>query len=844
MNGLLQRSSWRYLLRHPWLFGLSILGVALGVAVVVSIDIANDSAEKAFNLSAERVTGTTTHQIVGSAGPLDDDIYRALRVEHGIRPSAPVVQGYVLTDTTNRTLQVLGIDPLADAPFRPYVGGDSDLNLPTFIAQQRTAFLSTPTATDLGISPGDSLYVSSDGRTKRVLIAGLIEPSDEHSRRALENLLLVDIATAQWLLGMRGELSRVDLIVPNTPDQESRIRSIEEILPSSAELIRSSARTETVEQMTRAFELNLSALSLLALIVGMFLIYNTMTFSVVQRRTLLGRLRALGVTRRELFSNVLGEAALIGIIGTVIGLLLGTFLARGLVQLVTQTINDLYYVVTVRELTTSTGTILKAIALGLGGTVLTAVAPAYEATTTPVNRVLQRSQEESRIRRLTPWLAGAGLVLGGAAGGLLLLPVQDITISYAALFLVLLGFTLLTPALIGTIAGAVRPVMSRSFGVLGRMAARGLVTNLSRTAIAIAALSIAVAATVGVGVMVDSFRNTVTVWLDYTLQADIYVQPPSMVMRRSGATLNEDLIEQFKQTPGVAGFHTVRSLDVRSEYGATDLAAVDLSPLTQETFRFREGSAEQAWEAMAGGSLIISEPYSYRHDLHRGDTLRLQTRRGERPFLVAGVYYDYGSEMGTVMMGRETFADYYEDRGAAGLALYASEGTPVEDLISRLEAIDREQQVVIQSNRGLRETSLRIFDRTFTITTVVRLLAIIVAFIGVLTALMALQLERTRELGVLRANGMTPGQVGGYVSLQTGLMGLIAGILALPLGLLLAAVLVFVINKRSFGWTLQFAVAPEILLQAAALALAAAIIAGAYPAWKMAMTNPAEALRD
>jgi putative ABC transport system permease protein len=846
MSALLQRSSWRYLLRHPWLFGLSILGVALGVAVVVSIDIANDSAENAFRLSAQRVTGNATHQIVGTAGPVDDDIYRQLRVEHAVRPSAPVVQGHVLHEGTNRTLQVLGIDPLADGAFRPYVGGrTSDLDPSTFIAQGPTGFLSPSTADALEISPGDSLQLSVDGHPKSLLIAGLIEPRDDHSRRALENLLLVDIATAQELLEMNGQLSRIDLIIPDSPERAERVSGIENILPAGARLQRSTDHTATVEQMTRAFELNLSALSLLALIVGMFLIYNTMTFSVVQRRTLLGRLRALGVTRRELFAGIVGEAAVIGLLGTIVGLLLGNLLARGLVELVTQTINDLYYVVTVRKLTLSTGTLLKGIGLGLGGTVLTAAAPAYEAATAPVTRVLQRSREESNIRRYIPRLAGTGILLGIAAGVLLLLPGESINLSYVALFLVLLGFTLLTPAFVVAIARGIRPAMSAAFGVLGRMAARGLITSLSRTAVAIAALSIAVAATVGVGVMVDSFRSTVTVWLDYTLQADIYIQPPSVAMRRGGATLDQELVERFQQTPGVAGYHTIRSPEVSSEVGSTDLVAIDLSQRTRRTFQFKEGSAEEAWPAMrTGEDIIISEPYSYRHDLHRGDSLRIHTHGGERAFHIAGVYYDYGSEMGTVLMGRESFGENYQDPGAAGLALYASETTTVDELIDRLQATGRDQQIIIQSNKSLRETSLQIFDRTFTITTVVRLLAIIVAFIGVLTALMALQLERTRELGVLRAIGMTPGQVGGYVSLQTGLMGMTAGILALPLGVLLASVLVFVINKRSFGWTLQFTVTPDILLQAVGLAFVAALVAGAYPAWKMATTRSAEALRQ
>lgn len=845
MSCLLQRSSGRYLLHHPWMFGLSILGVALGVAVITAIDIANVSAEKAFELSARRVTGSATHQITGTAGGLDEEVYRKLRVEYGVRPAAPVVQGYAEMERRGRTLQILGIDPLADAPFRPYAGSGGDLDLSAFMAQGAAALLAEPTARELSVVPGDSLQLSVNGRIKSVAVVGLIHPADEYSSRVLENLLLVDIATAQHLLEMNGELSRIDLIIPEGEEGARQLEYIEGLLPSDAQLVRSSARTETVQQMTRAFELNLSALSMLALIVGMFLIYNTMTFSVVQRRSLLGRLRALGVTRKELFTTVLGEAALIGLIGTVLGLLLGWVLATFLVRLVTRTINDLYYVVSVRELTVSLPTLAKGIGMGIGATVLTAAVPAYEAASARITEVLQRSREESSTRAYLPWLTVAGVLLGCAAAALTAVSGQNLVVSYIALFLVLAGFALITPVLVIGWARLVRPLMEIVFGVVGRMSARALVTTLSRTSVAVAALTVAVAATVGVGVMVDSFRSTVVVWLDNTLQADIYVQPSSAAGRRGEAVLDAELVDLFQDVPGVVDAHTIRRLEITSEFGTANLAAVDHSEHTRRTIRFKERTSDAIWTALGEERVVlVSEPFSYRHDLRTGDTLRLRTRGGNEPFRIGGVYYDYGSGQGTVLMSRQIFEQYYEDPGAAGLALYTAPDVPVEDVVRRLRAVERDQEVAIQSNRALREASMNVFDRTFTITTVLRLLAIIVAFIGVLTALMALQLERIREVGVLRANGMTPGQVGRYVSLQTGLMGLVSGLLAVPLGLLLAVVLVFVINKRSFGWSLQFTASPEILLQAVLLAVAAAILAGVYPAWKMATAKVAEALRE
>jgi putative ABC transport system permease protein len=357
---------------------------------------------------------------------------------------------------------------------------------------------------------------------------------------------------------------------------------------------------------------------------------------------------------------------------------------------------------------------------------------------------------------------------------------------------------------------------------------------------------VAIAATVGVGIMIDSFRGTVSDWLQQSLQADVYVQPPSLVFRRSTATLDSTVAARLRTVEGVAASYSVRRVAVQSNVGRTELVAIEPGPETADIYQFKSGTPSSAWEAVRSGpSVLVSEPYSYRYGVGVGDTLRLQTDRGPRPFAIRGVYYDYGSDLGVVLMSRSTYEQYYEDRGVSGLAFTAADTTSVDALIADMRtSVAGLQDVIIRSNKALRETSMRVFDRTFTITTVLRLLAIAVAFIGVLTALMALALERRREMGVLRATGMTPPQVGGYLTLQSSLMGAIAGILSLPLGYVLAYVLVFVINKRSFGWTLQLTVPGDVLLQALALAVVAALLAGLYPTWRMARASPALALQD
>jgi putative ABC transport system permease protein len=848
MSAILWLSSLRYLLRHPWQVGLSVLGIALGVAVVVSIDLANDSARRAFGLATETVTGRATHQIVGGPTGLPEEAYRRLRVEGGVRQAAPVVEADVPAPAfPGRTFHLLGIDPFAEAPFRPFLtaasaGGD----LSALLVQPGTVLLSSETATQLGLSLGQRFDLRVGAVRQTVTLVGTLEPANDVSRRALENLIIADVSTAQEVLGTQGRLSRIDLILPEGAAGEAAVERLRALLPDGAQVVPAAARSQALEQMTAAFNLNLTALSLLALIVGMFLIYNTMTFSVVQRRTLIGTLRAVGVVRREVFVLVLSEAFIIGLVGTALGLLLGIVLGRGMVRLVTQTINDLYFVLSVRELAVSPLALVKGVALGLGATLVAALAPALEATAAPPRAVLSRSVIEGRALRDAPRLAVAGLISLALGTVLLFLPSRDLILSFGALMAVVLGFALLTPLATVLLMSVLGPAAGGLFGVLGRMAARGVVAALSRTAVAVAALMVAVSVTVGVGVMVDSFRQTVVNWLESSLQADVYVSAPSLISNRADTTLDPGLVARLEADPGVDWIGTYRRVTVEAESGPTELVALRIDRRSYSAFSWKEGDPAAIWPAFESGEgVIVSEPYAYRHDLGAGSPLRLNTDRGERAFRVAGVFFDYGSDQGVVMINRPAFEALWDDRGVSSLGVYAKPGVDVDALVADLrERVGPDQDVLVRSNRALREASLAIFDRTFAITDVLRVLTTLVAFVGVLSALMALQLERTRELGVLRANGLTPRQLWGLVASQTGMMGLVAGLLSLPVGLVMALVLIYVINRRSFGWTLQMQVDPLILVQAVLLALLAALLAGMYPAFRMARTSPAVALRE
>ena len=850
----LLRLAWRHAWRRPLQSAFLIVGVAIGVAMIVAIDLANGSAGRAFELGTETITGKATHQIVGGPSGMDEQVYVDLRTKLGYRLSAPVVEEYVAAPALDaQPMRLLGVDPFAEPPFRNYLGGETRIDtgggfLSSLLVRPDTVLISAETAARFGLQPGDPLDIQIGINDHTLTIAGLLQPTDDLSRRALDGLLIADIATAQEVLGKIGRLDRIDLIVPDGPAGEAVLASIRPLLPPSVRVVSSAARGGSVAEMTAAFSLNLTALSLLALLVGMFLIYNTVTFSVIQRRPVIGSLRALGMTQREIFGMILLEAGLLGLLGTGLGLGLGIVLGRGAVSAVTQTVNDLFFVVAVRDISIPVWTLVKGGVSGMAAALVAAAIPAWEAAGVPPAGALKRSDVEQRVLAILPWISGAGGVLV-VLGGLLLIPTGNLILSFAGLFGLIIGIALLTPGITLLLMNALQRLIGQRLGIVIRMAPRDSVRSLSRTSVAIAALMISVSVIIGVSVMIGSFRLTVEQWLDDVLQADIFVSAPTLGANRTTATLDATLAGALMDFPGVIDASTSREVEVAARLAdGTELdvrVAGILKDLAGEDRRYKAavGDTAATWLAVEAGGVVVNEPMANRYGLALDDEVTLYTDAGPRPFPIVGVAYDFDVQP-ALLMADAIYRANWDDTAVSAVALFVEPGADVDATVAELRtAFAGQAELVIRSNRGTRQSALDVFDRTFAITFALRLLATLVAFIGILSTLMSLQLERSREIGVLRASGMTRRQLWRLTLLETGLLGSVAGLVAMPTGFLLSLVLIYIINLRSFGWTLSMQLQAGDFVNAFLIALLAALLAGLYPAWRMGRTQPADALR-
>ncbi len=830
---------------HPLQKFLLFLGIAIGVAVVVAVDLANESIGRSFQLSTQSISGRATHQIVGSSDTLDQSFYVGLKKKVADLPLAPVVSGYVqLVQHDNRTMQLLGIDPFVDTSFRNYLGSASSLPnqdiLVSILTQPGQVLISKDLADELKLNPGDSLDLQTNRGTQKVVITGLLNSSDSFTREALSGVILTDISSAQEILAMGERISHIDMIVD--PEDSGSLAAIESNLSGDARLVSVQKNANTVRQMSNAFELNLRALSLLALLVGVFLIYNTITFSVVQRRAQIGTLRALGVTRQEIFGLIQVETLFWGMLGSFAGLLLGIALGTSIIKLISQTISDLYFVLTVNTFYLNVWQFLKAFLLGILASVISAAFPAWEAANISPVDALRRSSLERKISRNLALLTTTGLLLLVIGYLLLLVPTTTLGVSYLALLAIVCGSAMLVPVLTKAIMKVIG-VLFRIFpGIIGRMSSRNISRSLSRTGGSIASLMIAISVIIGVGNMVGSFRSTVVSWLSNTIQADLYISPASHLSRK----LDNTLKDAFQQLPGVEEVYSIQTRQIRfGDYANSSIVSLDRD-VAKRTWIWRSGDDHVMEQKFNQGWVFISEPFAFKHGIQgkKGSALMLETSMGPQEFRLAGIFRDFSSEQGIIIMQDNTFRRFWGDDSVFGVSLFVKEGASVDKVRKEIEReFGAKHKLIIRSNKGLREAAIEVFDRTFTITIALQILAGLVAFIGVLNTIMSLMLERSREIGTLRANGMTINQLWRLVFTESGFIGLLSGLFAIPLGTAMAWILVFVINKRSFGWTLDFVLNPGTYMEALVIALTAALLAGIYPVVAMLQKPVAELLR-
>ncbi len=817
---------------------LTVCGVALGVASVLSVQVLNQNALAAFWGSVQAVSPDADLSVTGRTPLIADSMYPEVLRTPGVAQAWPLLRLSVgLADRQNVFLDVVGLDLLQPvrAPIDD-VRGDltSALVTPNWVAI-------TPTfSAETGWDVGDRIVVTNGSRRVTLTVGALVDFS-RVAPLASSRLAVMDIAQAQQAFEITG-LSQIDVRVDPEASGARVADALRAGLGETIDVLTPEARRDRAAGLVRAFRLNLTALSFISVFVGLFLVLSSTQASLVRRRAEFGLLRSLGATRRQLLFVMVTRTLLLGLLGVAIGLPLGYWVANANVDVVSATLTNIYLLSEIEQLRISPWLVLLAAAIGLGGALVGALLPAIDMARRNPNALLSAYTLHERTRDRALPLAAAGTVCLVAFG------LWYWTVGYSwqpAGFALAVGLMLSIPLLTPLAVWAVsHPVAASDFGI--RFSIRSLTVRLQATAVAVASLAVAVSMLTGITIMIGSFRRTVEVWVESTVRADVYITSESWARATNFSPLDSGLVARLAATPGVASIDRLRGFmgytgDRRIFVGGIDMRGASAG----SRFALFEGEPAEVVRALRDdGAILIGEPLARKENRWVGDSLTLTGPMGPIEFAVAGVRYDYGNESGSVLMDMETLTQRFGPGAINSLALYLEPSFDADALVDALTAELQDVPLIIRSNRRLRAEVLEVFDQTFAITRILQVMCLLIAASGITLTLLVLARERISELALYRALGAARRQIFSLFVSKGFFMGALGMALGLVGGVALAAILIFVVNRAYFGWTVQVYWPVRALTEQALTIIAAATAASLYPALRASGVPATELARD
>jgi putative ABC transport system permease protein len=838
----------RPLLREPVRLSLTVLGVAFGIAVVLAIDLASNAATGSFHSSVESLAGDNDLEVVAAGGVPESVVATLATLPSALRIS-PRMEDFAVVADSQQTLPLIGLDLIATGSRYDAAGSSEPLAAKSGMrGESRLADLAARqsiwVSSSLNKRPGDQLSLLINDRVYNCTVRGVY-----HDPGGNENAIVMDIAGAQSILNRFGRVDRILIKLPPGAEIEASRKDLGKVLPAGVEIRPQGTGTEENRKMLAAFRWNLRLLSCIALVVGAFLIYNTISVSVVRRRVEIGIVRAVGASRTDVLAAFLGEAACLGLAGAVVGLPLGTVMASGAVRLMALTVESLYVSSRPGSIALTPVSVLWALLIGVCVAAASALSPAREAMNVSPTDAMSQGRRDyiARTQVKRDLLVAVLLAAAGAAAARMPAIAGKPLLGYLATMLLIASAAYATPALVSLLSLTTSSLLKQLAGVEALLAARSLTAALGRTSVLVATLATAVAMMVSVGIMVGSFRQTVVSWMNDQLPADLYLRPAGDPAADRHPTISLELTNQIAALPGVAAVDRLRAYEISYHGMPVTLASVDLGVL--RSYRGSDFFSGRPTGVILGqlrgqNNVVVSEPFTYKHKVKTGDYLMLPLGESQAAFRIVDVYYDYASERGYILMDRNTMLRYLSDPAPSNLAVFVAEGAKVEAVRKRIQQVSAGHRILIFSDRDLRTEAVRIFDRTFAITYALEAVAVFVAVMGIAGALLALVIDRRRELGLMRLLGASASQIRKLILVEAGLLGFLANLAGLVLGYFLSLILVFVINRQSFGWTIRFHWPVEIIVGALSVVYVATILSGLYPARVAMRLNPLAVLHE
>ena len=817
---LLTKTTFRHWRKRAGHYALLIGIVAVGVGAFNGIRQASRAASANFGLFNQAISGQSDFLIESPSQRLQEDDLVGLQAITG-QPDwhlVPVIEGSVTAvhpmTESNKPLRLIGLDllSLGNLPklSRQSIQFSEDENeWYDWLGTENEVWITRKLADDLALEEGGVIPFLASGRAGEMKIRMILE--DEQNNLP-DDLVLADIPTVQNLLSRPGEMNRLEVVINQADKREDKTylsqvqKRIQQSLPSHLSLSPTENRAADRAAMTAAFRLNLTILSLIAILVGAYLILQALDAAVVRRRGEIATLRSMGVDGGILFGTYLLEAFVLGVIGSILGVGVGYLLALGAVGMLADTVNALYFATSVEALSMTGVDLSIGLGLGIVFSLLAGWLPARDATQTPPAQILAKGDWSPGFSWLRKPNAGLGLlIIGGIA--LLFPPYEMIGGSkmpaggFVAAGCWVLGSALLSGHLLVLLAGWIRPICT---GAVSRLACSRLLDGSSRHRLAVAGLVVAVSMVTGMFQMIGSFRDTIEEWFDVRFQADLYVSESGVTGAGSLNGIDPEVMTDLLKDPNIEYADVMRICYAKPAQGVTVLAGVDLEHWSQK--------ARQIWlkkpgelQAVEGAeAALVSETFARRFEVLDGGVVEIETPAGKKEISPFGIFCDYGNEFGMAAIDQGQWVQWVGTDRPINASLYLTDSGQVKETRDRLSLAY--PGLDVRDEKELRNVALGIFEQTFQATHALSIIGLVVAFAGLLLGLLSIFDESTQTWQTLKHLGFSTSRFILSAGLEGGGIGLAAWVAGVIAGLAMGWLLIFVINVQSFGWTLLWTI--------------------------------------
>ena len=822
---------------NPVLYGLTILGVALGVASVISIRILNQSAIASFAAGVHSIGSRADVVVTGKGGNLSDMVYPLVRGTQGVSAAWPVFETAVALKGRPRAfLRLLGVDLLT--PSQDFWDPNSRpaANAQAVAMVDRRGWTAVPAelAKTMGWEVGERFEVRDGTEVQELHVGMLLDPQRWGMSRS-DQVLVMDIAQAQSLFRGAGILHRIGVKAAEGVAFEGLAYRIKARLGGRVDAVTPSERTGQARQLLGAFRLNLTALSWVSLLVGTFRVFNSMRACLAWQRREFGLLRSLGSTPAQVLALILGEAALLGVMGVVIGIPAGYWIAVWNLDAVSSTLTNVYMLREIDSLEVSRGTLALAAFAGLGGALSGTLLPALDVWRRDTRTLLDQTAVQSASSIRAEVLLRVGLLLvGGACTWYWLFGWRWQPSGFVLSTAILLCLPLFAPWLVQRL---VRFVRVPDFGF--RYGVRSLGATLARTSFTVSSLAMAVCLLVGITLLVESFRETVVRWVDRSLRADVYVTATVAARPGPNATLGKDLVQRLARAPEVRGVDPLRRLLLFVAGRRVAVVGVDLRRPAEQRRLGLLSVGDVVGRALRERGVLVGEPLSQRASLLVGDTVEIEGPEGVVQLPVSGIYRDY-TEGGSVTMDLGLMSETLGAGRLTSIALHLGPDGDSEAVAAAIESRHPRGSLRARSNRNLKNDVLHVFDQTFAVTRILQVMSLIIAACTITLTLLVVAQEKASEIALYRTMGAFRRQVFLLFVSKGTTMAFLGLMLGFAGGIGLGAILIFVIQKSYFGWSIEWTW-PWLSLAGEAFAIVcAAVLASLYPAFKASRTPAKE----